>query len=73
MLRNPNTFENLDHHCPRCDGELTLAHSLDGQAYALALTCDEPYCGYALALTTSEFQAILTLGEFEPDPVAEVG
>ena len=76
MLRNLNTLENLDYHCPRCDGELTVARSQDGNAFALALTCDESYCGYVLALSAAELKAILSLGDFDPEdhpPVRAAG
>lgn len=76
MLQNLKTFENLDHHCPRCDNELRVARSRDGNAFALALACDEPYCGYVLALSAAELKLILSLGEFQPDeppPVRAAG
>ena len=67
MLRNLDAFQNFDHHCPRCDNELSVARSQDGNAFALALACDEPYCGYVLALSAAELKLILSLGEFEAE------
>jgi len=61
--------ENLDHHCPRCESELTLARVPEQDSYALALTCGEPYCGYVLSLSAQELQLILALGEFDSEPI----
>ena len=71
MSVNRHAPENLDHHCPRCDNELTVARVMNEGDYALAVTCSEPYCGYVLGLSAQELQLILSLSEFEPVQVAE--
>ncbi len=68
MFRTPHTPENLDHHCPRCDNELSVARVDEGRGYALALTCAELYCGYVLSLSAGEMQDIMTLGAFDAEP-----
>ena len=72
MPLNRHAPQNLDHHCPRCDNELTIARVMSDGDYALALTCSEPYCGYVLGLSARELQLILALSEFEPEFETEI-